>query len=57
MRSARFSAAALRSVDFRGSHLEGTVLDAQGLRGNVFEPAQLFDVAAVLGLDVRECGD
>lgn len=54
LRNSRFAAAALGAVDFRGSHLAGIQLDADRLRGNVFDPSQLADIAQVLGLIVKE---
>ncbi len=54
LRSARFAGAALETVDFRGSHLAGIQLDADRLRGNVFDPSQLPILAGVLGLVVKD---
>lgn len=54
LRGARFAAAALAEVDFRGSHLAGAYLEPNSLRGNIFDPTQLPDLAALLGLVVKE---
>lgn len=54
LRAARFAAAELVAVDFRGSHLAGAYLEADRLRGNTFDPAQLPDLASLLGIRVQD---
>lgn len=54
LRSARFPTASLDAIDFRGSHLAGVYLEAGSLRGSIFDPSQLPEVAQVFGLIVRE---
>jgi len=54
LRNARFPAAVLEEVDFRASHLAGILLDPGAVRGNRFDPSQLWELARILGAQIDE---
>jgi uncharacterized protein YjbI with pentapeptide repeats len=53
LRLARFPNCVLKNVDFRGSHLAGFQVEPEQLRGACVDLAQLADLSALFGLDVK----
>jgi uncharacterized protein YjbI with pentapeptide repeats len=57
LRAARMPNCRLKNVDFRGSQLAGLQVDAGQLRGCLFEPRQLLDLADLFGVIVEPLDD
>lgn len=53
LRNARFPGASFEQVDLRGSQIAGVHIDGSALRGTTVDPAQVADLASLLGLVVR----
>jgi uncharacterized protein YjbI with pentapeptide repeats len=47
----------LKGVDFRGSNLAGVRVDGGQLRGTIIDSLQAIQVAAILGITVKEPGE
>ena len=57
LREARMVDASLAGTDFRGSRVEGLLVQAGRLAGAVIDPTQAVDFAGLVGLIVRARGD
>jgi uncharacterized protein YjbI with pentapeptide repeats len=49
--------AKLKGTDLRGSILDGLLVNAQDLSGVIIEPAQAVQIAALLGIEVRNSAE
>jgi uncharacterized protein YjbI with pentapeptide repeats len=57
LKNARFPNCKFDQVDFRGSHLAGIQVDLASLRHACIDPTQLLDIAATLGIRLRNLGE